>query len=108
MPNSSLNKILHYQFIQDIFELPFVEVIYLFGSRARGDYQERSDIDLAISCSHMEGKDWSKVMTIIENADTLLKVDCVHLEQANLGLKEKIMKEGVVLYDKHKNGTKAQ
>lgn len=39
-----------YHFLQQIADLPFVDAIYLFGSRARGDHRERSDIDLAILC----------------------------------------------------------
>ena len=37
-----------YRFIRQLTELDFIEQIWLFGSRARGDNQERSDIDLAI------------------------------------------------------------
>lgn len=28
--------------------LPFVERVYLFGSRARGDHAPRADVDLAV------------------------------------------------------------
>lgn len=34
-----------YRFLRQLAELPFVQVIWLFGSRARGTARERSDID---------------------------------------------------------------
>lgn len=37
-----------YQFLHALKDLPYVEKVLLFGSRARGTAQERSDIDLAI------------------------------------------------------------
>ena len=39
-----------YQFINQIAKLSFVEEILLYGSRVRGDHQEKSDIDIAIVC----------------------------------------------------------
>ena len=64
---------LPYHFIDQLRALPFVEAIYLFGSRARGDQQSRSDIDLAIKMSpHHEQRDWHKVIDIIDKADVIL------------------------------------
>jgi nucleotidyltransferase substrate binding protein (TIGR01987 family) len=72
---------LAYKFIEQLKALSFVDEIWLFGSRARGDNQERSDIDLAIVCPAASDTDWLKVVNIIENADTLLKIDCVRFRQ---------------------------
>ena len=72
---------LAYKFIEQLKALPFVDEIWLFGSRARGDHQERSDIDLAIICSTANDIDWLKVIDIVEDADTLLKIDCVRVRQ---------------------------
>jgi len=47
-----------YLFLQKIAALPFVDAIYLFGSRARGDHRERSDIDLAVFCRAANENDW--------------------------------------------------
>lgn len=38
----------------------FIDEICLFGSRARGDNKERSDIDLAIVCPRASDTDWLK------------------------------------------------
>jgi predicted nucleotidyltransferase len=39
-----MKKITDYQFFKKLAKLPFVEEIWLFGSRSRGDNRDRSDI----------------------------------------------------------------
>ena len=87
----------NYKFTENIKSLPFVEEIYLFGSRARGDNRSRSDIDLAISCPKATDDEWQKVRDIVENADTLLEIDCVRLEDAGADFYAEIRNEGVRL-----------
>jgi predicted nucleotidyltransferase len=74
-----------------------VEKLYLFGSRARGDYKERSDIDLAFF-----GGDASRfILEVEEETATLLQYDIVDL---TLPVQEELMasirKEGILLYEK--------
>lgn len=91
--------ITQYQFFQKLKLLPFVEAIYLFGSRARGDNDLRSDIDLAINCPKATNKDWRTIMDIIENADTLLKIDCIRLDsEKDTELSQNILKHNTILY----------
>ncbi|PCJ25117.1 MAG: hypothetical protein COA94_06685 [Rickettsiales bacterium] len=96
------HDISHYKFWQQLASLPFLDKIYLYGSRARGDNLERSDIDLAICCPNAKKYDWQKLVYIIDNSDTLLKIDCVNLDNLNDDnqLKQNILKDGVVLYEK--------
>jgi len=93
---------LPYRFIDRLKALPFVEAIYLYGSRARGDHSPRSDIDLAILCPSASRKDWLKIIEIIEESDTLLEIDCVRLDELKDGdrLREKILRQGRKLYQK--------
>lgn len=73
----------------------------LFGSRARGDYKERSDIDLAFEVDDEAG--WSEVEAIIADADTLLKIDPVRLDTlADSGFKQRIAKEGLLLHERER------
>ena len=96
-----------YQFFKKLCILPFIDTIYLFGSRARGDFRERSDIDLAIECPQATKKDWSQVMAIIENADTLLSIDCVRLDMLNNNaLLEEINAHKILMFERKKNDTK--
>lgn len=71
--------------------------VTLFGSRARGDFKERSDIDLAVS-----GGDIAAFMLDVEeDVNTLLFFDVVNLDgPADQELLKSINKEGVLLYEK--------
>ena len=91
-----------YEFIDKLKTLPFIEEIWLFGSRARGDNQERSDIDLAIVCKAATESNWLKVMDIIENSDTLLHIDCVRFEKSLISddLYKNILRDKKVIYMK--------
>ncbi|MFY9590313.1 nucleotidyltransferase domain-containing protein [Rickettsia endosymbiont of Halotydeus destructor] len=94
-----------YFFIEKLKFLPFVKEIWLFGSRARGDNHKLSDIDLAIICPNITDQEWLKIIDIIENADTLLKIDCVRFEPLKISaeLYENILKNKKIIYVKNKN-----
>jgi nucleotidyltransferase substrate binding protein (TIGR01987 family) len=91
---------LNYQFLEKLKNLSFVQEIWLFGSRARGDNRPKSDIDLAILCPNATDMDWLKVVSIIEDADTLLKIDCIRFDQKNISpeLYQNILKDKKVIY----------
>lgn len=91
-----------YQFLQQLSALSFIEAIYLFGSRARGDARARSDIDLAIVCPQASDRQWLQVLAIIEQADTLLSIDCIRLDAEPTGslLRKAIDKDKKVLYER--------
>lgn len=94
LPAGSIKK---YQFISKLKQLPFVEKVLLFGSRARGTHQERSDIDLAILCPHATDKQWQEILDIIDTADTLLQIDCVNFDKASTDLQKRILKDGIII-----------
>lgn len=86
--------------INDIEKLAIdcnIEKVILFGSRARGDNKERSDIDLAITggdtvlfCAEAD-----------EKIQTLLMFDIVILDDfVQEDLMESIKREGKVIYEK--------
>ena len=75
-----------------------VERIVLFGSRARGDHDDRSDIDLGIACPDASPEEWAAIWNIVDEAPTLLNVDLVRLEHVDDALRQAIEREGVVLY----------
>jgi predicted nucleotidyltransferase len=100
-----MSKTLDYQFIARLQELPFIDEIWLFGSRARGDHRQKSDIDLAILCNEATDKDWLSVMEIIEDSDTLLKIDCIRFDQNTISkdLYDNILQDKKVIYVKNRN-----
>lgn len=71
--------------------------VTLFGSRARGDYRERSDIDLAVS-----GGDFDRfALDVDEETSTLLMFDIINLDgPVQPELLENIRREGRTLYAK--------
>ena len=79
-----------------------IEKIILFGSRARGDHRPKSDIDFAFVCPKATEEEWLKIVDFIENADTLLKIDCVRFDTLALTslLRKNILEDGEVLYEK--------
>jgi predicted nucleotidyltransferase len=90
----------NYKFFTQLRLLPFVKKIILYGSRARGDNGPRSDIDLAIETEATNREDWYKVLEIIEEADTLLGIDCVHLNTLgpDTPLRQAIERDGKLIY----------
>lgn len=80
---------------------PSVEKVWLFGSRARGDNQERSDIDLAIVSSGISENEWVNLREAIEEIPTLLEFDVVRFETASKELQEVILREGKIIYERH-------
>ncbi len=97
-----IKDILSYNFFNELKSLPFIQEIWLFGSRARGDNFDRSDIDIAIICNNPNDRDWIKVTDIIENADTLLKIDCIRFDKERLSQQfyDNILKDKKVIYVK--------
>lgn len=69
----------------------------LYGSRARGDNHERSDIDLAV-----EGGDVVNfILELDEEAPTLLMFDVVNLaDKLSEDFLAEIERDGVILYEK--------
>lgn len=76
-----------------------VKKVILFGSRARGDHDERSDIDLAIA-GDITDHEWLQICEMAENTDTLLEIDLVRLNTASEALKTEIAKHGQVIYER--------
>lgn len=76
-----------------------VDKLVLFGSRARGDNQEKSDIDIAVyGCNNfLELK-----MKLDEELWSLLHIDIINMDDCNISqeLINEINRDGVVLYEK--------
>ena len=77
---------------------PEVRRVILFGSRAVGDADERSDIDLAVDAPHASDAQWLALSALADDAETLLPIDLVWLQTASPALRQEIETHGIVLY----------
>ena len=72
-----------------------IKKLIIFGSRARGDFKETSDIDIAVS-----GGDFTVFVQDIEETSTLLKFDLIDLDSPiENNLLESIRREGRIIYE---------
>ena len=73
-----------------------VKRVVLFGSRARGDNTERSDIDIAAYGGDFDSFYWD----IKEHVNSLLMFDIINLdEKISQDLRDEIEKTGIIIYD---------
>ena len=71
--------------------------LVLYGSRARGDFHARSDVDLAVYGMHEKQRGGFSLEA--EDLPTLLKLDIVHIsENMEPAFLQNIEKDGVALY----------
>ena len=84
--------------ITEIAKRNQIQEIILFGSRARGDYNRTSDIDLAVTGGNISGF----AVSIEEETSTLLEYDIVDLDKpVSEELLKSIRDEGKILYEKN-------
>lgn len=75
--------------------------IYLFGSQARGDSRESSDYDFAVDPTEETLKRWVYFMAdLTDEAPTLRAMDWLRLDEVDDELKARILKEGVIVYER--------
>lgn len=80
-----------------------IKSVTVFGSRARGDNDVRSDIDLVISAPSATQKQWLDAFFFFkDDSDTLVPIDVVRWEEASKPLKTKIKQEGRPVYERNK------
>ena len=72
--------------------------VYLFGSRSRGDEEEGSDADLAISGTEIDRSDLSLIREQWEYSTIPMMLDLVDLKEINSALGEQIEKEKLLLW----------
>ncbi|WP_419961167.1 nucleotidyltransferase family protein [Psychrobacillus sp. BM2] len=95
-----MNELLKTQVREIATRYPEIQSVLLFGSRAHGDYNNFSDIDLAIKAPKISDKDWLSLNEQLENElDTLLKIDLVLYEQVSEELQRQIDQCYQVIYN---------
>lgn len=95
----NLDKVILNEIIEISKKHSEINKVILFGSRARGDNGDRSDIDLAIYCE----KSISDFIEDIENnTTTLLEFDFSDMKSVSDELFiNQVNKEGIIIYEKY-------
>ena len=82
-----------------------INLIVIFGSRARGDHSEQSDLDIAIGTS-LQDKEQRfnlrlQVISLLEGPKQ--PIDVAILEDSNWTLRHRIARDGVVIFQKNED-----
>jgi uncharacterized protein len=88
--------------VESIANFPEVDFIVIFGSRAIGDADDRSDIDICVSAPRISLRRWLALKQIASSARTLLWITVVRFEDSPKELQERNLEDGTVVYERKK------
>ena len=89
------------EIINLISKVNVVRKIVLFGSRAKGNFENGSDIDLALFGDQVKLNDILELSVEIDNLELPYKIDLVNYNRiSNLELKNHIDRIGQVLFER--------
>lgn len=82
-------------------QFPDIEQATLYGSRAKGTHNERSDIDLALTGSNLDRHTINRVKLELDDSELLYPVDLLDYQSINNPqLKSHVDRLGIVIYRK--------
>ncbi|MBI2603279.1 MAG: nucleotidyltransferase domain-containing protein [Deltaproteobacteria bacterium] len=101
-PQQILNELpFLYRLTDKAHELLHVERVVVFGSRARGDQSQNSDVDIAFFFPRAFESMWPEFCAEVdENIPTLLHLDLVNTNKISTDFLHRILKEGLEIYAK--------
>lgn len=88
--------------IEILVNCPDIERIILFGSRAFGDHQPKSDVDIAVCGPNISRLKLASLRDQIASAPTLFQIAISHLERMPELLRLRVIETGVVIYERKK------
>jgi predicted nucleotidyltransferase len=86
--------------LQLLIFVPEVHSIILFGSRAVGDHNDKSDFDLAISAPSLTKNKFSMLRDAISHSRTLYKISLSLLDKMPEKLRERVTSQGYTIYER--------
>jgi predicted nucleotidyltransferase len=99
LTHTGLTEKLLKQIVTALADEPKVEGAVLFGSRAKGNFKEGSDIDLALKGTTLTPNDLMSLAARFEELPTLKRIDLLIYNTINEpALKEHIDRVGIQLY----------
>lgn len=88
--------------LHHLIESPRVVLVLLFGSRAVGDQDERSDVDIAFSAPGLSKGDLALIRDKVELSASLYKISISQLERMPVKLRERVLEQGIIIYEQSK------
>ncbi|MGL4767660.1 MAG: nucleotidyltransferase domain-containing protein [Formosimonas sp.] len=79
-------------------QYPQIEQVLIFGSRAKGNYRDSSDIDLAIIAPSMTDTEFAQLWGQLDALPLVFKLDVVHWDKlSNETLKQSSLTTGQII-----------
>lgn len=75
-----------------------VDALILFGSRAFGDHEDRSDVDVAVSGASITRAKWANMKDAANYCRSLYWISLVHLDRNPSTLRQRIIDTGIPIY----------
>lgn len=102
MKDFGLTKNIIDSFKKIFSKYPEIEKACIFGSRAKGNFKETSDIDIVLYGNSLTHTLNTKIFYDLENLYLIYKIDLINFNtlKDDDKLKENILKEGVEIYAK--------
>jgi len=91
-----------------IAEYPEVRFILVFGSRAIGDADDRSDVDVSVSAPSIPHRRWLEIRRLAEEAPTLLRISLLRFDSSPPQLQRSNLEDGVIIYESAKAATESR
>ncbi|MCJ2007445.1 nucleotidyltransferase domain-containing protein [Methylobacterium sp. J-092] len=86
--------------IETVAAHPAVRAIIVFGSRAAGDHDARSDIDVAIEAPGLDPAAMARLRDGIARFPTLYRISMTRLDTMPSALKDRVLAQGVTIYER--------
>lgn len=101
MKNTGISETIMAEITSVFSNFPEVEKAVLFGSRAKGNFYEGSDIDIAVFGENLNFKQILDLSIKLDSVGLLQAIDLVHFEKIKEPeLKKHIERVGVQIYDR--------
>lgn len=89
------------EFLENLSQREAVEKLIVFGSRAMGDYEKYSDIDVAVIASSFTREDWIMLRAKANHhVKVPFRISIVDFLSNPDRLRQRIFNDGEVIYDK--------
>lgn len=95
-----ISKMSFYKLIAFLSKQEKIEKAILYGSRAKGNFTEGSDIDITVIAPEMTFSEYLGLLAQVDEMDISQKIDLTMYEFLGENVKEHIKRAGIEIYSK--------